>query len=196
MSLIGLFKITYWLGMVVQIIVRAPYRKMTKDAAKIEQRLSTSERVLPGLLTLGMGLLPLIYSLTDWLSFADYRLPVWLGWFGVFVLFCSLYVYTRSHIDLKAGWSPTLEIYQNHVLITDGIYRYIRHPMYASEWLWAVAQILLLQNWLAGPAGLLCFIPFYFLRVPAEEKMMLEAFGDRYRDYMQTTGRVFPRLRE
>lgn len=49
--------------------------------------------------------------------------------------------------------------------------------------------------WLAGPAGLLCFIPFYFLRVPAEEKMMLETFGDRYRDYIKTTGRVFPRLR-
>ena len=79
-------------------------------------------------------------------------------------------------------------------LVTAGIYKYIRHPMYASQWLWVIAQVLLLPNWLAGVGGLLLFLPLYFVRVPLEEQMMLAQFGEQYRAYMQRTGRVLPRL--
>jgi protein-S-isoprenylcysteine O-methyltransferase Ste14 len=37
-------------------------------------------------------------------------------------------------------------------------------------------------------------VPHYLLRVKSEEKMMIEQFGDEYRDYMKKTGRIFPRL--
>jgi protein-S-isoprenylcysteine O-methyltransferase Ste14 len=66
--------------------------------------------------------------------------------------------------------------------------------MYASQWLWVIAQILLLQNWLAGPIDLLIFIPFYILRVQAEEKMMLDTFGNQYGEYMRKTGGVIPKF--
>ena len=68
------------------------------------------------------------------------------------------------------------------------------HPMYASQWLWSVAQPLLLQNWIAGWSGLLLFLPLYLSRVPREEQMMLVQFGEAYRAYMRRTGRVIPRL--
>jgi len=66
--------------------------------------------------------------------------------------------------------------------------------MYASQWLLAIAQPLLLQNWIAGFLNLLVFIPFYFLRVKAEEQLMIEQFGDQYRAYMQNVGAVFPKM--
>ncbi len=78
-------------------------------------------------------------------------------------------------------------------MITRGIYGMIRHPMYASQWLWVIAQPLLLQNWIAGFLNLLVFIPFYMLRVRAEEQLMLEQFGDQYRSYMQKVGGVLPK---
>jgi protein-S-isoprenylcysteine O-methyltransferase Ste14 len=65
--------------------------------------------------------------------------------------------------------------------------------VYASQWIWVIAQPLLLQNWLAGFLDLFVFIAFYFLRVRAEEKMMLDTFGDKYRDYMSKTGAVLPK---
>ena len=65
--------------------------------------------------------------------------------------------------------------------------------MYLSQLLWALAQTLLMQNWLAGPLNLLFFIPFYFLRSRREEKLMLDRFSDPYRTYMQTTGGIIPR---
>ena len=43
--------------------------------------------------------------------------------------------------------------------LTEGVYRHIRHPMYAAHWLWGLGQALLLQNWIArslhpgGPAA-------------------------------------------
>jgi len=190
----NVLKMAYWAGLMIQIAVRAPYSRGWKSGPKTVQRVSQTEKLLLGLLTAGNFVIPLIYSVTHWLDFANYSLPAWIGWTGVVLLACALLVFWRGHADLKSNWSPTLEIRQDHTLVTDGIYRTIRHPMYASQWLWCLAQILLLQNWLAGPAGLVFFIPFYFLRVQAEEKMMLDSFGDRYRAYMKKTGGVIPKL--
>jgi protein-S-isoprenylcysteine O-methyltransferase Ste14 len=66
--------------------------------------------------------------------------------------------------------------------------------MYTAFWLWALAQAILLPNWIAGLAGILGFGTLYLFRVGREEAMLLEAFGDEYRDYMRRTGRVIPRL--
>ena len=181
----AIFKIVYWIGIIVEGVIRAPLRKTWKGTAKTEQRVSRTEKILLGMLSVVMVVFPLIYSVTDWLDFADYSLPLWMGWLGVALMAFALFVFARAHVDLKSNWSPTLEIFKGHTLVTSGIYKHIRHPMYASQWIWVVAQILLLQNWIAGPIDLLFFIPFYILRVRAEEKMMLDTFGDQYREYMK-----------
>ena len=188
------FIIIYWIGIVAEIIIRLPYQKPWKETPKTNQHVSGSERILLGLLWTFMFIFPLIYSVTGWLDFADYTLPAWMGWLGVAVLACALVVFTRAHRDLKSNWSPSLEILEGHTLVTSGIYKYIRHPMYASQWIWGIAQILLLWNWVAGPLDLLFFIPFYILRVRAEEKMMVETFGDQYLEYKKTTGGVIPKI--
>ncbi|MHC1770246.1 MAG: protein-S-isoprenylcysteine O-methyltransferase [Flexilinea sp.] len=189
-----IFIILYWVGIVLEILIRAPFQKNWRKTPKTVQRRTLVEKILLQLLSLGMFFIPLIFSVTDWLDFADYRLPNWMGWAGVYFLFCAILLFSRAHKDLKKGWTPYLEIYQGHVLITSGIYKYIRHPMYASQWIWCIAQILLLQNWIAGPVDLILFIPFYFLRVRGEEKMMLETFGNKYKDYMRRTGSVFIKM--
>jgi protein-S-isoprenylcysteine O-methyltransferase Ste14 len=187
-----LYKLAYWAGLIAQVVIRYPYQQTAKAGLKTVQRVSRTENILLVLLTLFAGLIPLVYSLTHWLDFANYHLPIWLGVFGLLLLVFSLFAFWRAHFDLKANWSPSLEIRLDHTLVTDGIYRLVRHPMYLSQLLWALAQILLMQNWLAEPINLLFFIPFYFLRSLAEEKMMLDRFGDQYRVYMQNTGGIFP----
>jgi protein-S-isoprenylcysteine O-methyltransferase Ste14 len=81
-----------------------------------------------------------------------------------------------------------------HHLVTEGIYGRIRHPIYASLLLWGAAQVVLLQNAVAGWGGAAAAVLVWVLRVPAEEKMMVDAFGDEYRRYMTRTGRVLPRV--
>ena len=75
---------------------------------------------------------------------------------------------------------------------TDGVYGVVRHPMYSGFWLVAISQALLLPNWFAGLAGLVGFGLLYFIRIGAEERMMIERFGDEYRAYSSRTRRVIP----
>jgi len=101
-------------------------------------------------------------------------------------------MFQLTHRPLGRNWSVSLDVRESHQLVTDGIYRKIRHPMCSAFWLWAIAQALLLPIWVSGFAGLVGFGTLYFGRVAREERMMLETFGDRYRAYMARTGRVFP----
>ena len=147
---------------------------------------------------LGFIVLPLIYIFSSRLTFADFHLHTglvpgtWIA--GSLVFAAALWLLWRSHVDLDRNWTPTLQIKNNHALVTEGVFKYIRHPMYASHILWGVAQLLLLHNWIAGPAMLVLMLPFYLYRVPREEKMMLEQFGDEYRAYRVKTGGFLPRL--
>jgi len=184
----------YFLIIVGQIIIRAPFNQRRKQEKVAQERFTSQEKGILLLLTLGGLVLPIIYAATDWLDFANYRLPAWAGWLGVILGAASLFVFWRGHVDLGANWSPTLEIHEQHELITRGIYSLIRHPMYASQWILAIASPLLMQNWIAGFMNLLAFIPFYFLRVKAEEQLMLEQFGDQYHSYIQKVGGVFPKF--
>ena len=107
----------------------------------------------------------------------------------------ALWLFWTSHADLGKNWSRTLEIQKGHQLVTHGVYRSVRHPMYASIWLFSLAQGLLLESWLAGWSAFVAFAILYFVRIPHEERMMREFFGRDYTDYMAQTGRIFPRIK-
>jgi protein-S-isoprenylcysteine O-methyltransferase Ste14 len=104
----------------------------------------------------------------------------------------SLWLFWRTHKELGRNWSVSLEVRDKHELITGGVYRYVRHPMYSAFFLWAIAQFLLLPNWVAGLSGIVGFGTLYAFRVAREEQLMLEAFGEEYRAYMKRTARVLP----
>lgn len=189
-----IFTAIYFVGILAEMIIRAPLNQKRKQEKMSEQRVTSQEKTLLGLLFLAMFLVPIVYAATSWLDFANYHLPDLVAWLGVLLLAGAIFVFWRAHADLGLNWSPSLEIREKHELITRGIYGVIRHPMYASQWIWVIAQPLLLQNWMAGFLNLLVFIPFYYLRVKSEEQLMMEKFGDRYRAYMQKVGGVLPRL--
>jgi len=139
-------------------------------------------------------LLPLLHMFTRWLSFADSDISAWASWIGVITFAAALWLLWRSHADLGLNWRFTTEVREEHTLVTSGVFRHIRHPMYSAHWLWGIAQALLIHNWIAGLASLVVFLPLYLLRVRREEQMMLEQFGEEYRLYMSRTGRVIPRI--
>ncbi len=193
-----IFLIIYFIGFIVHIIIRIPHSRRYKTIRKnlSDNRMDWLEILLLFIISIGIFHLPLFHAVTSWLDFADFHLPTWAsltgGGIGGIVFAFALWLFWRAHVDLGLNFSPSLQIRHEHTLVTDGVYRYIRHPMYACVWLWGSAQVLLLQNWIAGPATFACFLPLYIIRVPREEKMMMEHFGDQYREYMKKTGRVFP----
>lgn len=190
-----IFKVVYIAGFFIEIAIRVPYRRRNRGNIITNRGESRLDLALLSLLLIGMFLAPALYIFTPWLDFANYTLPDWAGIGGIVIFAASVWLFWRSHIDLGRNWSPLLEVRKGHNLVTAGVYRYIRHPMYASQWLWCIGQALLLHNWLAGPLNALLFLPFYLVRVAREERMMLENFGEEYQEYMKKTGRVVPPLR-
>jgi len=189
----NIFEVIFFVGFVIGSVIRKVYTFRCRGSKATKKRKSLVDIILISAAGVGLAA-PLLYLFSPWLDFANYDLSGWLGWIGTVVFAMALFLLWRSHADLGRNWSATLQIRREHSLITDGIYRHIRHPMYAAHLLWAIAQGLLLENWLAGWAFLVISVPFYLLRVPKEEKMMLEQFGQEYRQYISRTGRIIPYL--
>jgi protein-S-isoprenylcysteine O-methyltransferase Ste14 len=176
--------------------IRGAFEQRTRGNEKVLRRVDRCERILLSMVVATSVFVPLIYLFTPWLRFADYRLPPWAPWTGIVLMAASLWLFWRSHADLGRNWSITLEVRTGHELIQNGVYRLIRHPMYAAIFLFCFAQGLLLENWLAGWSALVAFTVLYVIRTPREERMMCEFFGEQYRDYMRQTGRLWPRVRK
>jgi protein-S-isoprenylcysteine O-methyltransferase Ste14 len=185
-------KLIWALGLIGWFAIRYPHDRRSRRTPRVVQSDRARDLARLTISFIGMCLLPATYVLTGEPKLADYPFRPALAWIGAAVFVSSLWLFHRTHKDLGRNWSVTLEIRDRHSLVTSGVYRHVRHPMYSAFWLWAIAQALLLPNWIAGPAGLVGFGTLFFLRIGREEQLMIEAFGDEYRDYMQRTSRVLP----
>jgi protein-S-isoprenylcysteine O-methyltransferase Ste14 len=184
-----------WLafGVVWAVLRRAPGRRSRKTPVRYSAR-GARELVLLGASLCGLGIVPFVYVTTHFPRFADYPYIPALSYLGIVADAASIWLFYRTHRDLGHNWSVSLDLRERHTLVTTGVYASVRHPMYSGFWLMALAQLLLLPNWIAGPAGLIGFGILFFGRVGREEEMMITAFGDEYRSYMRRTSRVVPKI--
>ena len=178
---------------IVMIAIRAPHGRRSRGAKVARSYRGARETALLALAWIGF-LLPLIWIAVPVFSFADYSPRPSLFGTGVLCLIAGLWWFHRSHSDLSTNWSVTLELRENHRLVTQGVYRHVRHPMYTALFLYAIGQALVIPNWIIGPFYLVVFGILFALRIAAEERMMLEAFGDEYAAYMAKTKRLLPRI--
>jgi protein-S-isoprenylcysteine O-methyltransferase Ste14 len=181
-----------WLGaFMLAMAIRAPYLKRNR-ANRNHRQAGRMRDCLPAFVLVATLTLPFLHLATGGPAALNYHLPMPFVVAGGLLQLPYLWLFYRAHADLERNWSPGLEIREGHVLVEHGVYSHIRHPMYAAVWLSALAQPLLIQNWLAGPPVLLAIAVFWFLRVPAEERMMAAHFGAAYETYRGRTGRLLP----
>jgi protein-S-isoprenylcysteine O-methyltransferase Ste14 len=175
-------------------VIRMPHARRSRRTPIARSARGAREIALLIISLTGLGIVPFIYVATGAPRVADYPFRPAQAWLGVAVALAALAMFRLTHRALGRNWSVTLEVRESHRLVTDGVYGRVRHPMYTAFWLWALAQALLLPNWVAGPSGLVGFGTLYCLRVGQEERLMLEAFGEAYRVYMKRTARLIPWL--
>jgi protein-S-isoprenylcysteine O-methyltransferase Ste14 len=188
-------EIIWFAGLVAWYIIRYPFERRAKKVGVTKSLFGRREIGLLALAFVGLWVVPLIYALTGFPSPLDHQLIPAIAVLGVVILCGALLLFFRSHADLGRNWSISLQIRNEHRLVTAGIYRLIRHPMYSSFFLLAIAQLMLLPNWFAGATGLIGIGLLYAFRVRQEERMMVERFGAEYRDYMAHTRRLIPWFR-
>ncbi len=187
-------KLVWLAGLVGWFVIRYPFQRRAARLKVARATARTGDRVVLVVATLGQFVIPLVYVLTGFPRSANYGFHPWLALVGILVEIAALVLFRATHVQLGRNWSISLETREKHELVTSGLYGWVRHPMYSSFLLSAVAQVLLLQNWVAGFAGLVGFLVLFLFRVGREEGLMTDTFGEQYRDYSRRTARIVPWL--
>jgi len=112
---------------------------------------------------------------------------------GALSFIVGLIITVNAQMTLKLNYSSTLKIREGHQLITHGIYKYVRHPVYSGVILRAFA-IPIYATSLLGFLFALMAIPLFNYRIGVEEKMLIEEFGDEYLEYTKAAWKLFPYL--
>ena len=172
-------------------------RKADKDTGeKISRKVDGS--VMMTAIKIGgliLWLTPLVYLINpNWMNWSKIGLPESIRWLGVGVgIFCVLGIYWLFS-SIGSGISPTSATRQQHHLVTNGPYRWVRHPLYTVGSSMFISFGMMADNWFIAALGVLAFIGMA-IRTPKEEANLIEKFGDEYREYMKRTGRYLPRLK-
>ena len=141
-----------------------------------------------------LWLSPLVYLINpNWMNWSKIGLPESIRWLGVGIgVLCTLGIYWLFS-SIGSGITPTSATRKEHKLVTRGIYRWIRHPLYTIGSSFIISFGMMADNWFITAFGILAFI-LMASRTPKEEANLIEKFGDEYREYMKRTGRYLPRL--
>lgn len=185
-------KLLHALCMVAWWVIRRPFERKSSRNVLARNAMDGREKLLLAVSLTGLGILPAIYVATGFPAALDQAFSALRATVGVLVFVAALALFYATHKALGRNWSVTLAVREDHALVTAGVYRFVRHPMYSAFWLWAIAQVLTLQNWLVGPAGIIGFGLLYLLRVGREEALMRETFGGAWDTYAARTPRVIP----
>jgi protein-S-isoprenylcysteine O-methyltransferase Ste14 len=85
-----------------------------------------------------------------------------------------------------------LRLKKGHRVVKTGAYRWVRHPLYSTLIFWCAGNLLFFKSFLF--LILIALVPAIYFEARAEEKSLIEAFGEEYESYRATTGMFFPKV--
>ena len=129
-----------------------------------------------------------------WMVWSSVPLPAWLRWSGVAVYTIGIVLLAWTLRRLGTNLTDTVVTRREHTLVTQGPYRWVRHPFYDAMALLTVGFALIAANWFILLTGVVVFF-LLAVRASTEEAHLLARFGDAYRAYSESTGRFLPKLR-
>ncbi len=191
-----MFRIVLIVGSLIVLPIAAYHRLKSQATGERLDRRQEGLFILFTLRPVGVaGMLGLFAYMVNpsWMAWSSVMLPYWLRWIGVAlgVVAGGLLVWTLR--TLGRNLTDTVVTRREHTLVTSGPYRWVRHPFYDAVALCVVANSLAAANWFLFLAGGLLFV-LIMIRTRKEEENLVARFGDRYRAYMQRTGRFLLRM--
>lgn len=104
---------------------------------------------------------------------------------------CLLNIIGR--FNLGRNWANHIKIYDEHTLVQNGMYKVVRHPLYASIMLMFYGACLVYRSYFCFLLVSFIFIPFMYYRAKQEETLLTQTFNE-YSNYKKTTGMFFPKI--
>jgi len=200
MSTESIFRIAFWVLfgglMVMQVYFASRVHRAGERVAADRQAIEREGwwyAVVRAIGSLSLIAFLVLYAINPpWLGALLVPFPGWLRWTGIALGVVSFVLYGWSQATLGKAWSPHLQMREEHRLVTTGPYARIRHPIYLALIGFLTGIALVTANWFFI-ALLVVSIVVLALRIPKEEQMMVEDFGEEYKAYMQRTGRLLPK---
>lgn len=96
-----------------------------------------------------------------------------------------------ARVTLGRNWSAAVTVKEQHQLIVEGPYRFVRHPIYTGVLLAFLGTALAQNEWRSALAFVLVWLSLW-RKWRLEERFMRETFGDAYVKYRASTPAVVP----
>lgn len=187
-----IYKIAILVFFCIFIIIRFHYsNKYLTEGEEMLNPYPMIVKIMAALASVSIIGFAMIYVFTDFLFDFKMNLPDEIRICGIIgYLNVDLGMWWVLH-ELGVNFS---QISDDRKIISNGPYKYIRHPMYVVFIGWGIVTALIASNWLVA-IGVPFIIFFILLRTPIEEQVLLKEFGNDYSQYMKNTGRFIPKIR-
>ena len=136
-------------------------------------------------------LLGLVAQTVGWDVLPMLQEPIILRVVGVVVFTVGLFVAIAGRLQLGDNWSDieTAQVLHEQAIVSNGVYRYIRHPIYTGDLLLLCGLELSLNSWLVIAVGLLA--PVVLWQAMYEERLLVQMLPG-YDVYCMRTKRFIP----
>lgn len=176
--------------LILLIIWRIYWFIHKKEAALKKQKTDNNQRIIEQIFAniaagylfisvLGLVILPFNNLVINIIGFAFVSLGFFEG------------IIARKTLDTNWTNSNEYQIKKDHELITNGIYGYVRHPIYGGMLL-MIPGVLMVANSYTFIASLIIMIVIFEAFARREEKLLTKHFGKKYTEYMKTTKKFIP----
>ncbi len=132
-----------------------------------------------------------------WMAWASFRWPdwaQWVLWVGAVLGALSVPAVYWVFASIGSNISETVLTKDQHQLITHGPYRWVRHPLYTTGTALLLSIGLMAASWFILLFAGIALVLILTVVVPAEERKLVEKFGEPYRELQRRAGRLLPRL--
>lgn len=190
------YRLLFVAVLLVNFVIVSRYRHKAQKGEKFSLKEEGSWIAIPLRLTALVGLAYILCYIfaPGLIEVTLVDLPAAARWTGAVLALSLLPISIHwAQRSLGNNVTTTVIIRENHELITHGPYRWIRHPLYVNGLALYGALALVSGSWVIAVLLALGFL-IILVRTRKEEAMLIEKFGQRYLDYMKSTGRFIPRL--
>ncbi|XP_042063764.1 protein-S-isoprenylcysteine O-methyltransferase A-like [Salvia splendens] len=157
------------------------------------------QKVTPNTLLLSIEyVMAMIFSLVEYLVeihfFPEMKEQWAISNMGLALLVVGEIIRKLAIITAGRSFTHLIKKYidDDHVLITHGLYKYVRHPSYCGFFLWSIGTQIMLCNPLCTLAFALVVWKFFHMRIPYEEFFLRQYFGSQYEAYARRTSSGIP----
>jgi protein-S-isoprenylcysteine O-methyltransferase Ste14 len=121
-------------------------------------------------------------------------LPSYVFYPGLIIMIIGFAISYWAVQTLGRFNSGIVRVIPDHKVVQKGPYRFVGHPIYASEILTVIGLGLALQSWVALLIILIGAGVFYGNRIRIEERFLASELGDEYVQYMKSVKRIIPHI--